>query len=267
MTCETYGAQLIDRLRGALSAADERDLLAHLRTCSECAAQAADVEAAWQALGALPDEEPGPAVARRFRIFLAEAEAQARASRPTLAQRLAFLWPRQPALQAAVAAAALLGGLLIGNAGRRGEHREVAALRQEVRSLHHMVALSLLERDSASERLRGVSLTSTSDGADSQTDPQIMTALLDAMRNDPSVNVRLAAIDALAPRAGRPQVRGELLAALAEESSPLVQVAIADAVLGSDGAEGRSALAESLELAELDPKVKDYVSRRLREEA
>lgn len=260
MTCETYQAQLIDRLRGALSAAHERDLLAHLSTCPECAAQAEQVEAAWQALGALPEEEPGPAVERRFRVFLAEAEALARGSRPTLAQRLAFLWPRQPALQASVAVMALVGGFLIGNAGRRGE---IGVLRQEVRSLHHMVALSLLERDSASERLRGVSLTSTAE----ETDPQVMTALLDAMRNDPSVNVRLAAIDALAPRAGRPRVRGELLAALAEESSPLVQVAIADAVLGSDGAEARRDLAARLEDSALDPTVKDYVSRRLREEA
>jgi hypothetical protein len=176
------------------------------------------------------------------------------------AERLSFLWPRQPALQAAMVALALVGGILLGNFGRRGEMGE---LRGEVRTLQHMVALSLLQRDSASERLRGVSLSSSTD----TTDPQVLSALLDAVRNDQSVNVRLAAIDALAPRAGRPQVRAELLAALARESSPLVQVAIADAVLASDDADARIELEQSLRDERLNPEVKSYVSRRLREAA
>src|SRR4029079_11668143 len=121
--------------------------------------------------------------------------------------------------------------------GRRGERSEVAELRQEVRSLNHMVALSLLERDSASERLRGVSWTESSASADRGGDPALLEALLDAVRNDPSVNVRLAAIHAIASRPGRAPVRRQLLAAFAAESSPLVQAAIADTVLAADGAE------------------------------
>jgi anti-sigma factor RsiW len=259
MNCERFRAQSIDRLRGALSAAEERALAEHLESCPACAAEAAAVEEAWMALGALPEEEPGPAVADRFYAFLAHAEA-AMPPKRSWAERLSFLWPRQPALQAAMVALALVGGILLGNFGRRGEMGE---LRGEVRTLQHMVALSLLQRDSASERLRGVSLSSSTD----TTDPQVLSALLDAVRNDQSVNVRLAAIDALAPRAGRPQVRAELLAALARESSPLVQVAIADAVLASDDADARIELEQSLRDERLNPEVKSYVSRRLREAA
>jgi hypothetical protein len=260
MTCETCRAQLVDRLAGALPAAAMRAVEDHLATCPGCGAEASDLDAGWQALGTLPTAEPGPAVRQRFDAFLAAAEAQTSRPRQTLAARLAFLWPRQPAFQAALVALALVGGFALGTGGRRAE---IGELRSEVRSLHHMVALSLLERDSASERLRGVSFTESADSAD----PAVTAALLDAVRSDPSVNVRLAAIDALASRAGRAPVRRQLLQALAAESSPLVQVAIADAVLGADGAEARRELARTVGEARLDPKVKDYLARRLREEA
>ncbi len=263
MTCDTCSSQLVDRLEGALTPAAARAVEEHLASCPLCAAEAAELEATWQALGSLPAPEPRQEVGERFYAFLAAARAQTPRPRPTLAERLAVLgslWPRQPALQAALVAVALLGGFVLGTSGRRGE---IGQLRSEVRSLHHMVALSLLERDSASERLRGVSLTASGDTAD----PEILAALLDAARSDPSVNVRLAAIDALSPGAARPQVRAQLLAALAAEASPLVQVAIADTVLSADGVQARRELQQAVSEARLDPKVKDYLERRLREEA
>jgi predicted Zn-dependent protease len=143
----------------------------------------------------------------------------------------------------------------------------VAVLRLDVRSFNHWVALSLLERVSASARLRGVSLTESSASVDRGGDPALLDALLDAVRNDPSVNVRLAAIDALSSRAGRAPVRSQLLAAFAAESSPLVQAAIADTVLAADGAAARRDLAQAVRGAKLDPKLQDYLARRLREEA
>lgn len=263
MNCEACRSQLVDRLSGALGAQAASLLDEHLAECADCAAEAAELTATWAALGALPAPEPREEVSERFYAFLATARAQAASAqprRPTLAERLAFLWPRQPALQAAVTAAALIGGFALGTQGRRGE---IGELRQEVRSLNHMVALSLLERDSASERLRGVSLSSAAGSGD----PDVLGALLDAVRSDPSVNVRLAAIDALGERAGRPQVRTQLLQAFAAEPSPLVQVAIADAVLAADGQEARHDLAQAVGSARLDPKVKDYLARRLRAEA
>jgi hypothetical protein len=267
MNCETCRTLVVDRLAGDLAPQNERAIADHLAGCPACAAEAEELATTWQSLGSLPGEEPPPAVAVRFQSFLAAAVAEARRPKPTLAERLAFLWPRQPALQAALVALALIGGFALGNLGKSGGDREVAELRQEVRSLNHMVALSLLERDSASERLRGVSLTESSASADRGSDPALLDALLDAVRNDPSVNVRLAAIDAIASRAGRAPVRRQLLAAFAAESSPLVQAAIADTVLAADGAEARRDLAQAIHGAKLDPKLQDYLARRLREEA
>ena len=56
-----------------------------------------------------------------------------------------------------------------------------------------MFALSLLQQQSASDRLRGVSYSYQMDKGD----VQIREALLETLNSDSSVDVRLAAVDAL----------------------------------------------------------------------
>jgi hypothetical protein len=62
-----------------------------------------------------------------------------------------------------------------------------------------------------------------------------MNALLASAREDPNVNVRLAAIDALASHADQPPVRSGLIDTLSVEDSPLVQLAVLEAVAGEEG--------------------------------
>ena len=68
----------------------------------------------------------------------------------------------------------------------------LAQLQQDLRNTQQILALSLLDNPSASERLRGVSVSSRS--LDNE---RILAALLDALHFDDSENVRLAALEAL----------------------------------------------------------------------
>jgi hypothetical protein len=61
-----------------------------------------------------------------------------------------------------------------------------------------------------------------------QPDQQVLAALLETVRYDTSVDVRLAAVDALRRYAGEPLVRSGLLEALGGAQSPLVQIALID---------------------------------------
>ena len=61
---------------------------------------------------------------------------------------------------------------------------------------------------------------------------EVVSALLDTLLHDPNVNVRLAAIDALARFAGEQQVRQGAIDALQSASSPMVQIALIDFVVG-----------------------------------
>ena len=92
--------------------------------------------------------------------------------------------------------------------------------------MRQLVALSLLQQQSASERLRGVSWSYQT----APRDPQVLSALLQTVSTDPSPDVRLAAVDALRDMSGNVAARRGLVEALKEQDSPLVQLAIVDAL-------------------------------------
>jgi hypothetical protein len=101
---------------------------------------------------------------------------------------------------------------------------EMTALTQQVTDLKEMMLLSLLEKESATDRLKAVSLTNDLD----QASVKVTGALLQTLNEDENVNVRLAALDALKPYAKSGAVREELIRSIARQDSPLVQVALAE---------------------------------------
>ena len=104
--------------------------------------------------------------------------------------------------------------------------------------MRQMVTLSLLQQQSASERLKGVSFTARID----QPGGEVTLALLDALMHDPNVNVRLATIDALRRFAARDNVRRGMIDALTRQTSPLVQIALIDFVVETNGREAADTL-------------------------
>jgi hypothetical protein len=61
------------------------------------------------------------------------------------------------------------------------------------------------------------------------------------MKHDRSVNVRLAALDALTRDIDNPGVRREIIHGLAEQTSPLMQIALVDVIVQMNDRESREA--------------------------
>lgn len=214
----------------------------------------------WDALDRLPEEQPSPALRQRFYRMLDEEVARTAGKPPSRGWRemLAVLMPQPVRLGVAWALPALVLGVLLGIRVPGSEPRgEMTELRQEVRSLSRMVTLSLLQQESASERLKGVSYGRST----SPTDERVLSALLAAVKEDPNENVRLAAIDALAGVVERPRVQQTLVDSLPRQESPLVQIALVDLLAEAPGA--RPLLSRVAEDPEIDPTVRDYLRRRL----
>ncbi|HEY9006835.1 MAG TPA: HEAT repeat domain-containing protein [Ohtaekwangia sp.] len=141
-----------------------------------------------------------------------------------------FAWPDLlPRL--AFASVALLAGLAVGfwirpstDASGNGNDGEIALLSQQVTDLKEMMMLSLLEKESATERLKAVSLTQEMD----QVSNKVTSALIETLNNDSNVNVRLAALDVLKGYARNSEVREALIRSIARQQSPLVQVELAE---------------------------------------
>jgi HEAT repeat protein len=132
--------------------------------------------------------------------------------------------------------------------------QEVASLHEELRSMRQLVVISMLQQQSASERLQGVSYSR----AQTEPDPKVLNALLHTMRYDNSVDVRLAALDALSHYGSRQDVRKGLMDSLQEQQSPLVQVALIDVLVDLHDASA----VDRLKRLQKDPKTDPSVRKR-----
>ncbi|HVV46714.1 MAG TPA: hypothetical protein VHC72_15980, partial [Bryobacteraceae bacterium] len=180
---------------GELGESQASWLRMHLAGCAACSEEMALLGNMWQRLGDLPVPEPSPALRARWEqtiqaLTVPQYAQQRPAAGPAWWRNF---WPANPAWQMAIAALCLAVGLGAGLSFQRGpsERDEVARLREEVASTKEMVALSLLQQQSAVDRLRGVDYSARMPSME----PQVVSALVQAVNLDANVNVRLAAID------------------------------------------------------------------------
>jgi HEAT repeat protein len=140
------------------------------------------------------------------------------------------------------------------------DNGEIARLREEVASTRAMVALSLLQQQSATERLRGIDYSGRVSA-----EPEIVAALIQAVDHDPSVNVRLAAIDALSKASGDSAVLRSLTASLSRQDSPMVQAALVDYLADAHDRQAVGTLRQLDAQPALDPAVRARTQVALRE--
>lgn len=264
MRCDEMTERLPELLAGELDPAALAELRAHLASCPGCAAEAAAFERLWRELGDAPEVEPGPDLGRRFarrlEAEIARERAAARFGAPRRGRAAGGRIWSLPAAQLAALAATLVVGVLFGaELSRRRDASAMTALREDVRSLRETVTLALLGESSASGRLRGVAYGREASAADDR----VAEALFSAMLADPDVNVRLAALDALRPRAARPDERPRLIAAVARQDSPLVQLSLVDVLLESADPAAQRDLEQLLDNPNLDPVVRGYLRDRI----
>lgn len=268
MKCEEIGELLPDYLQGSLKAEQDGLVEQHIEECADCREEVA----IWKKLSLLPVEQPSEGSRERFEAMLhayqtgRNDKASAGVARPE--RTTVWNWLRSPVGAVAWSAALLVVGVLAGNyLGNRAprsnnSQNEIAAMHTELTNMKQMVVLSMLQQQSASERLQGVSYSRRED----QLDPQVMSALVHTLRYDGSVDVRLAALDALSRHGAQPQVHKGVVDALQEQQSPLVQVALIDLMLEWRDPDAAQRLRNFVQTPNLNPTVKqraDWALSRL----
>lgn len=168
----------------------------------------------------LPEESPSLALDDRFYSMLDMEKKKVQQSAFSFSlPEWKMVWPRL-----AVAATLLMAGFLGGYWLKSpSQSSEVQALTQQVTDLKEMMMLTLLQKESATDRLKAVSLTSEMPASTKITD-----ALFETLNRDENVNVRLAALEALTPYVRESHVRENLIRSIAKQDSPLLQVAMAE---------------------------------------
>jgi HEAT repeat protein len=123
-----------------------------------------------------------------------------------------------------------------------------------------MVALSLMQQQSASERLKGVNWS-----YQLQPGGEVLAALLNTLMHDSSVNVRLATVDALRQFGDQPLVRRGVVEAMAREDSPMVQVALIDLAVDLRDKESIATLRQLVQNHEVNEAVRVRAQKGLAE--
>lgn len=259
MKCEQIAELLPDYLQGSLSPDQHRTVGAHLEQCAGCSEEVA----VWRKLSLLPVEQPSPMSRLRFEAML-QAYQAGRLNQPsgnsawrkrTFSWNF-FHWLRSPVGAVVWSAALLVIGVFAGlrMAGPKPPSPDVAEIQKELETTKQLVVLSMLQQQSASSRLEGVNFTTREE----QLNPQVLSALLHTLRYDASVDVRLAALDALSRHSAQPQVRSSVVNALQEQQSPLVQVALIDQLVEWHDREAKPHLEKLRQSQDLNPAVRQH---------
>ena len=261
---------LVAFVNGNLDEASSRLVKDHLASCGRCRREFDALNTMWEKLGRSPGELPDASLHERFHEMLdAYEQGLKRPGRTPVRIRGESLLDRfrsgHPAFQIGLAVCLLAVGILCGYglAGSSRNSQELAQLRAEVHGLSNLLTVSLLHQESASERLKGVSWSSRLEA----TDPAISAALVYTMKHDRNVNVRLAALDALARDISSPDVRHEIIHALPGQASPLMQVALVDLLVQINDRESRDVLQQAMNKPNLHPdvlkRIKQGIQQRL----
>jgi hypothetical protein len=263
MRCEAVREQFADYVTDRIREPLRSEIAAHLVSCDSCRGEMADAEelsTVWDAMGAIPAPAPGPDARARFDLMV-DAYQQG------LEQPRRW-WPLQPAIQFGFGVALLAIGVLVGQQLRptsppatSSSAAEIAELRGQIAGMNQIIAISLMQQQSASDRLRGVNWSYQMQ----KPGDEVLGALLDALMRDPNVNVRLATVDALRQFGDRAVVRRGVIKAMKMQESPMVQVALIDFAVDLRNKESIATLREFTQDQKIDVAVRERAQKGLAE--
>lgn len=265
MIDDRYIPLVMDYLEGQLTLAQEQELKELLEAGVLKEQELKEYSSMLLQLKQLPEPPPSPRLRNNFYTMLAQAEAEEK--RPTLVQRLQgrlerLFWYGKVQAGAVLAGALLLIlGIGFGYWLRPVQvyEQQISQLQQQVVEMQQVVLLNQLEQSSATERLRAVNQSQELP----QVDQQVIRALLNTLNSDPSINVRLAAIEALHAHAQHPLVREGLVRSFEQQDSPLVLMALAEEMAALQERRGIKPMQKLLEQDELDSTVKQQINKSI----
>jgi len=252
-------------LDGSQSEEDKKIVAAAMQSGQIQVEQLTHLKNFYDQLSAVPEPEPSPNLRQNFyRMLAQEKQKEAQLTNQRL---LPQQWLQNIVAYFTVGRLAyslmLLGlGVALGiwlNQRPNPDGEKLAALSGEMQQMKTIVMLTLLEKPSATERLKAVNLTSDLETADSK----VIQALLQTLNHDPSVNVRLAAIEVLYEHAANPTARQGLVQAIGQQDSPLVQLTLADIMVAMQEKNAVQPLQKLLKKNNLNEVVKAKVKQSI----
>lgn len=242
--------RLLDYIDGGLTEAQRQEVEAQLEQSTELQALFEQLKVLTEGFGSLSEPSPSPKVDEAFYQMLDQhtttdtTKARAKTSRPR------FSYYRQIAAAVALLILGAGGGYFLSS--HYNGQEEISNLKREMEQTKKLV-LEMLHQQSTSGRIKAVNQTYNLPSGDRE----IAEALLKTLNTDESVNVRLAAMDALLLLSSELQVRAALVASLGQQKNPIVQIALIHALIEMRERQAIPILQELIEKSDTFEKVKE----------
>ncbi|GLU52274.1 HEAT repeat domain-containing protein [Dyadobacter frigoris] len=271
MTCEHTKAQFTDWLNKDPADPERIRIDKHLAECPECQEEFASSKQLWEMMGQVKVEVPTEKMRVNFNAMLGEFKETVRTKDKYSLDNLIdairqFVLP-QWTIQLTFSLLLVGLGWIIGFRMNRSEHAETAYTQQidtlatQIQEMRQTMMLALIENPSATERLRAVSYTNDITDANDK----VIDALFSTLDNDPNVNVRLVTLEAITQFAADPLVREKLVQSLAQQDSPMVQVALADVMVKLQEKRSIKTFRKMLRQENLNELVKNKIEQTIKD--
>lgn len=223
MKMDTH-SQLIEYLEGTLTEVEAKEVERQLVNSEELRRELRELEILFDTLDSVEMERPSERLSQQFRQFLAKEEQKAAKVKPEQSARVFTLRRIEWSVAAAIALLAL--GVAFGTLWQKNmrQQQQIDRLLAETEDTRNMLILSMLQEQSASQRIKAMN-TAVQERA---TDPQVIEALIQTLFVDDNVNVRMKAAEALGQFGQQKEVVTALTKALRTEESPEVQITLID---------------------------------------
>jgi len=130
-----------------------------------------------------------------------------------------------------------------------------SVLQEDISSLTTVLAMSMLQKDSASERLSGVAYSRQT----GLSNPVLVEQLIELLARDKSNSVRLAIINSLGELQSFGSFEQQLLKLATKEENLLVQIELCRLLLNYGSVEVKDLLTEQANQQQLKPEVQEFI--------
>jgi anti-sigma-K factor RskA len=266
MKAETHEALILDYLTGNLDDAQQKEFETLVETGIIQLQELEATQATFDAFQALPEPTPGPGLEAKFSRMLAAEKQKATPAGPNFSwanlwqQLNLFLSPARLAYTLVIFFTGFLAAwLAFAPKQQPQQDPDVKLLAQELSQMKQLLFTTLIEQPMAVDRLKAMNISQEITDADAR----VIDALFNSLNNDPNVNVRLAAIEALKNHTAKPEVRAALILSISRQDSPMVQIALADLMQAMQEKEAVPQLKKLLQQEGTNEMVKEKIQESI----
>jgi hypothetical protein len=224
------GKKLFDLIHENLSGGEENKINEDIRESGITRDDLESIRSLDSLMENMIPPEPTERMDRRFYAMLEEEKKKELLGEPVIKVRVPFY---KLFMTSGIRVAAGIGLFLLGwfasgwFSSTPVSNDQVAGLAGEVKQLKETLILTMMEQSSPVARIKAVNMVSEFKSADNQ----IITGLLKVLNQDENDNLRLLSLDALSRYLNLPEVRQCLISSIGNQTSPLVQLRLAEIML------------------------------------